>query len=69
MILRLLTIMIRHRPQGKDDLAMLLAWLSSIGFTAASYISVRWGVGLWQAPPEWAVNAIKVCFGFKMRGY
>ncbi|RMX95871.1 hypothetical protein D0868_11495 [Hortaea werneckii] len=48
----------------KDDWFMLLAWLSSLGFTTASYISVAWGVGfdLDDAPAWWAVEAIKAVY-------
>ncbi|KAI6906801.1 hypothetical protein KC318_g5235 [Hortaea werneckii] len=54
----------RSRPIGKDDWFMLLAWLSSLGFTTASYISVAWGVGfdLDDAPAWWAVEAIKAVY-------
>lgn len=57
-----MTATVRSRPVGKDDWFMLLAWLSSLGFTTASYISVAWGVGfdLDDAPAWWAVEAIKV---------
>lgn len=62
MTLRFLSTRIRHRLAGKDDWAMLFAWLCSVGFTVASFVSVRWGVGLRlsDAPPSWGENAIKV---------
>jgi hypothetical protein len=41
---------------------MYLAFLANIGYTVASYISIRWGVGLRmiEVPASWAVEAIKV---------
>ncbi|KAI7218260.1 hypothetical protein KC333_g3723 [Hortaea werneckii] len=64
VVLRFVTAAVRSRPIGKDDWFMLLAWLSSLGFTAASYISVAWGVGfdLDDAPAWWAVEAIKAVY-------
>lgn len=52
----------RRRKIGYDDYSMFAAYLCSIGFTIASYISVRWGVGLkvGTAPASWAANAVKV---------
>ncbi|RMY43853.1 hypothetical protein D0865_10960 [Hortaea werneckii] len=64
VVLRFVTATVRSRPIGKDDWFMLLAWLSSLGFTTASYISVAWGVGfdLDDAPAWWAVEAIKAVY-------
>ncbi|RMY70513.1 hypothetical protein D0863_05741 [Hortaea werneckii] len=64
VVLRFVTAAVRSRPIGKDDWFMLLAWLSSLGFTTASYISVAWGVGfdLDDAPAWWAVEAIKAVY-------
>ncbi|KAI6962023.1 hypothetical protein KC332_g16279 [Hortaea werneckii] len=64
VVLRFVTAALRSRPIGKDDWSMLLAWLSSIGFTIASYISVAWGVGFEKAdaPAWWAVEAIKAVY-------
>lgn len=61
MLLRFLTYLVRCRPVGKDDYSMLTAWLCSLGFTAASFVSVRWGVGLRSDTlPSWQENAIQV---------
>ncbi|RMZ10008.1 hypothetical protein D0862_03402 [Hortaea werneckii] len=64
VVLRFVTTAVRSRPIGRDDWFMLLAWLSSLGFTTASYISVAWGVGfdLDDAPAWWAVEAIKAVY-------
>jgi len=64
VVLRFVTAAVRSRPIGKDDWSMLLAWLSSIGFTIASYISVGWGVGFEKgdAPDWWAFEAIKAVY-------
>lgn len=64
MGLRISVAVIRKRKVGLDDWAMFIAWLSSIGMTAASFESVRWGTGLVQSdsPPEWTTNCIKVYF-------
>ncbi|KAI6796498.1 hypothetical protein KC327_g16593 [Hortaea werneckii] len=64
VVLRFVTAAVRSRPVGKDDWFMLLAWLSSIGFTAASYVSVAWGVGFEKgdAPDWWALEAIKAVY-------
>lgn len=63
MSLRTLTVLKKRRTAGLDDLIILTAWLFSIGFTIASYLSVRWGVGLLEknAPLGWQTEAIKVC--------
>ena len=66
ILLRILATTLRRRPIGYDDYSMLAAWVSSIGFTIASFVSVRWGVGYATAesppfvPVEWEEKAIKV---------
>ncbi|KXL44431.1 MAG: hypothetical protein FE78DRAFT_71750 [Acidomyces sp. 'richmondensis'] len=63
MLLRFLTYLVRCRPVGKDDYSMLTAWLCSLGFTAASFVSVRWGVGLRSDTlPSWQENAIQAVY-------
>lgn len=62
VLCRVLALLHRQRTPGYDDYMLFVAYAFSIGFTISSYVSVRWGVGLKlsDAPPSWAVNAIKV---------
>ncbi|KAF2087061.1 hypothetical protein K490DRAFT_1925, partial [Saccharata proteae CBS 121410] len=71
IVLRSWIISQRMRNFGKDDTFMFIAWLCSLGFAAASYVSVRWGVGLLtnDAPPEWATSAIKAVYAIEIFYY
>lgn len=62
ILFRVLTLWIRKRAIGCDDVAMSLAFISNIGYTVASYKSVRWGSGLrtHEVPPSWVARAMKV---------
>ena len=71
LVLRLLTILLRRRPCGRDDWAIYAAFFSSIGYTIASIISLRWGVGLKTAevPAGWSVNAVKAIYAVEIFYY
>ncbi|KAK4565614.1 hypothetical protein LTR86_003462 [Recurvomyces mirabilis] len=66
LLLRILTIIFRHRALGWDDLSMALGFLASMGFAAASFVSLKWGVGRVETetlpwiPDEWPSRAIGV---------
>ncbi|KAF2764664.1 hypothetical protein EJ03DRAFT_242044, partial [Teratosphaeria nubilosa] len=69
MILRLLTIIIRHRSVGKDDWAMAMAWVCSIGFAVSAFVSVGWGMGFVAVPRVWTINAIKAVYAVEVFYY
>ncbi|CAK3952526.1 hypothetical protein DOTSEDRAFT_51841 [Lecanosticta acicola] len=61
----------RQRTPGYDDYMLFVAYVFSFGFTIASYVSVRWGVGLDIAnvPPDWAISAIKAVYAMEIFYY
>ncbi|KAK5119020.1 hypothetical protein LTR62_000231 [Meristemomyces frigidus] len=68
ILLRLLTLVHHRRPPGHDDTSLLLSFLSALGFTTASFISVKWGVGRRNTeeppfiPEEWPGKAIQAVY-------
>ena len=57
-------LVLRRRTIGNDDFAMFLGYAFAIAFTIASYVSIRWGVGLEleDVPPFWARRAIQAIY-------
>ncbi|KXT05863.1 hypothetical protein AC578_1112 [Pseudocercospora eumusae] len=62
IVCRILTLIQRRRKIGHDDHAMFIAYTCSVAFTIATFISVRWGVGLElrDVPLFWAERAIQL---------
>ncbi|KAH9818212.1 integral membrane protein [Teratosphaeria destructans] len=69
MILRLLTITIRHRSVGKDDWAILMAWFCSVCFAGSAFMSIKWGMGYAVVPLASATNAIKAVYASEVFYY
>lgn len=70
--LRLLTTLIlRRRAHGNDDWAIYAAYTASLGYTIASLISLRYGVGLLQEEvgPLWNVQALKATYAVELFYY
>ncbi|KAH0283451.1 hypothetical protein M436DRAFT_82379 [Aureobasidium namibiae CBS 147.97] len=61
----------RRRKQGLDDLFMGIAWIFSIGFAIASFLSVRYGVGLKteQLPASAEILAMKSIYAIQIFYY
>ena len=59
-----MVLVLRRRTIGNDDFAMFLGYAFAIAFTIASYVSIRWGVGLEleNVPPFWARRAIQAIY-------
>ncbi|KXT13540.1 hypothetical protein AC579_1395 [Pseudocercospora musae] len=64
IVCRVLTLIQRRRKIGYDDHAMFIAYTCSVAFTIATFISVRWGVGLElrDVPLFWAERAIQAVY-------
>jgi hypothetical protein len=58
---RIITILQRRRGPWWDDFAAFAAFAFIIGFAAAAFVSVRWGVGLAMSdvPSSWVVKAVQ----------
>lgn len=71
LLLRLANTLLRSRPVGPDDLAMYAAFAAAAGYTIASVIALRWGVGLHDSelPAGWAVQALKATYAVEIFYY
>ncbi|KAF2169243.1 hypothetical protein M409DRAFT_64975 [Zasmidium cellare ATCC 36951] len=71
IVARISNLALRRRKAWYDDYSMLVAYVFSIAFMIASYVSVRWGVGLElkDAPPYWATRAIQAVYAIEVFYY
>lgn len=71
LLLRLSNTVLRGRPTGKDDMAMYVAFTANTGYTIASVIALRWGVGLRkeEVPTAWTIQALKATYAVEVFYY